>query len=265
MKRKFLFLGIVVVIYALYDVVTASETSETNTLAIANLSAHDFFTTERAKYLLFLPDNYKPAGTNRWPAILFLHGIGESGTNVWVTTVHGPIKFIEKHPDFPFILISPQCPVEQKWDDQIVLKILDEVEDRYAIDTNRIYLTGLSMGGYGVWSLATTYPERFAAVAPISGGGDTLGFIICTSTGRAKFLKNLPFWAFHGAKDTTVSVSESERMINALKNFGCADVKLTIYPEAKHDAWTRTYDNPELYEWFLEHDRNSNAANAGAR
>lgn len=244
--------------FALYDAVRASDILKTNPLATAHLSAHEFFATERAQYLLFLPETYKPATTNRWPAILFLHGIGESGTNVWLTTAHGPITFIEKHPAFPFILISPQCPVGQKWDDQIVLKLLDEVEDMYAVDTNRIYLTGLSMGGYGVWSLATTHPDRFAAVAPISGGGDTIGFIICASTGKAQLLKNLPFWAFHGAKDTTVSVSDSERMINALKTFGCTDVKLTIYPEAQHDAWTETYDNPELYEWFLEHDRHSN-------
>jgi len=135
MRKTILFLGILVAVFALYEVVTASETSETNTPAIPNLSAYDSFTTEQAKYLLFLPEKYKPAGTNRWFAILFVHGTGESGTNLWVTTVHGPTKFIEKHPDFPFILFSPECPIGQKWDDQVVLKILHEVIDRYAVDT----------------------------------------------------------------------------------------------------------------------------------
>lgn len=247
--------------------VSAAELVPVVSPAVANLTAHDFSTTETSRYLLFLPKNYSPNTAVHWPAILFLHGIGESGTNVWAAAKHGPVKFIEKHPDFPFILVAPQCAAGQKWSDQLVLKILDDVVSRYAVDTNRIYLTGLSMGGFGVWSLATTYPERFAAVAPVCGGGDTLGFIVCTSRGKGAALRNLPFWAFHGAKDAIVPVSESERMVAALKAHGCTNVKLTIYPQTDHDAWTETYNNAALYDWFLEYEKISPASptNCGPR
>lgn len=222
---------------------------------IANLSVQHCTVTQQAQYFLFLPQNYDGAATNRWPVILFLHGLGERGTNIWVTTVHGPLQYIKTHPAFPFIFVAPQCPGE-KWSDEAVLGVLDQVEANYAVDTNRVYLTGLSMGGYGVWGLATAHANRFAAAAPISGGGALLNIIVDRLLPeKTQALKDLPVWAFHGGKDPVVPVSESERMVAALKQFGCKDVKLTIYPDAGHDAWTQTYDNPELYAWFLQHTR----------
>jgi len=224
--------------------------------AITNLSARKFSETIRADYLLFLPKGYAATGTNRWPLILFLHGSGERGTNVWKTTTHGPTKFIEKNPGFPFILVTPLCPNGHKWSDEVVLGILDQVVAKYAVNTNRIYLTGLSTGGFGTWSLATTYPERFAAVAPICGGEGSIGVVLSMmDKTKAPALKNLPVWAFHGAKDTVVPVEESERMVKLLKKVGVKEVKLTIYPEATHNSWTQTYDNPDLYKWFLAHEQ----------
>ena len=123
------------------------------------------------------------------------------------------------------------------------------------IDENtRIYLTGLSMGGYGTWTLGAAYPDKFAAIAPICGGGETITVLL---SGRSKkpALNSLGVWAFHGGKDNVVPVSESERMVDAMKKAGCQDVKLTVYPEANHDSWTATYNNPELYDWFLKHER----------
>ena len=108
---------------------------------------------------------------------------------------------------------------------------------KYAVDVDRIYLTGLSMGGYGTWRLATAYPERFAAIVPICSGGDP------EKVGR---LKDMPIWVFHGAKDTVVSPEQSEKMVDALKAVG-GNVRFTLYPDAAHDSWTQTYDNPELY------------------
>jgi predicted peptidase len=222
---------------------------------VANLSVQNVSIAQHARYTLFLPKNYGSRAGERWPLLIFLHGLGERGTEIWKTATHGPIKFIEQHPDFPFIFASPQCPGE-KWPDEMVLGIIDHIAARYAVDTNRIYLTGLSMGGYGVWSLATGHADRFAAVAPIGGGGEMAGIIIAgLLPEKTRPLQNLPFWVFHGGKDPTVPLSESERMVAALKNFGCKEVKLTIYPEAKHDAWTETYNNPELYAWFLRHER----------
>jgi predicted peptidase len=207
----------------------------------------------KAKYLLFLPDDYDGKSANRWPLILFLHGIGERGSDPWKVKAHGPPKVAEHMTNFPFIVVSPQCPNGQWWSNEILATLLDEVIAQYKVDTNRIYLTGLSMGGFGAWNLALEFPERFAAVAPICGGGNPY-YPNAYSGARKAALKSLPFWAFHGDKDTSVAPAESERMVSALKKFGC-DVKLTVYPGVGHDCWTQTYNNPELYEWFLAHER----------
>jgi predicted peptidase len=120
--------------------------------------------------------------------------------------------------------------------------------------TNRIYLTGLSMGGYGTWDLGLTYPERFAAIAPICGGGQLIT-VNLSSRDKGPALKTLGVWAFHGGKDPVVPLEESQRMVAVLKKAGAQDVKLTVYPEARHDSWTETYKNPELYDWLLKHER----------
>jgi predicted peptidase len=136
----------------------------------------------------------------------------------------------------------------------MLLALLDEIAAKYAVDTNRVYLTGLSMGGYGTWALGLTYPERFAAIVPICGGGQMIG-VILSSRDKGAALKSLGVWAFHGGKDPVVPLEESQRMVDALKKAGVPDVKLTVYPEAGHDSWTETYKNPELYEWLLKHER----------
>ena len=210
-------------------------------------------TTVSANYLLFLPQDYDQKKSKRWPLILFLHGAGERGTNVWLAAVHGPPKIVKTKPDFQFIVVSPQCPSGQTWNNDTVMALLDEITAKYKVDKSRVYLTGLSMGGYGSWSLATAYPERFAAVAPICGGGDPIRILVADKKTLGQ-LKSLPIWAFHGAKDDAVKLEQSEQMVNAFKKIG-NDVKLTVYPEAGHDSWTEAYNNPELYEWFLKHDR----------
>ena len=222
---------------------------------IANITAKTFTQKLSLGYTLFLPKGYDANGKKKWPLMMFLHGSGERDGNVWRVNFHGPTKYIEKHPDFPFILVSPQCSPGCKWSDDSLLGLLDEVIAKNRVDTNRVYLTGLSMGGYGTWSLATTYPERFAAVAPICGGEGNIGIVLSLHDDNKKkdALKRLPIWAFHGAKDNVVDVTESERMVALMKKAGNRNVKLTIYPEVTHNSWTRTYDNPELYEWFLKY------------
>ena len=207
-----------------------------------------------AQYLLFTPKGYEPKGSKQWPLILFLHGAGERGTNLQKVTVHGPPKILKNRPDFPFLVASPQCPNDQLWSNEALLTLLDELIAKHAVDTNRIYLTGLSMGGFGSWSLALNHPERFAAVAPICGGGNTIE-VLLASRKKGEALKRLPFWVFHGAKDPVVKLEESERMVAALKKAGVKEVELTVYPEAEHDSWTVTYNNERLYEWFLKHER----------
>ena len=205
-------------------------------------------------YLLFLPRGYDAKAEKRWPMILFLHGAGERGSDIWKVAVHGPPKNVRTHPDFPFIVVSPQCPEDQIWSREALLKLLDETTAKYAVDTNRIYLTGLSMGGYGTWELGLTYPNRFAAIVPICGGGETIS-VLLPGLDQGPALKTLGVWAFHGGKDPVVPLEESQRMVDALKTAGAQDVKLTVYPEAGHDSWTETYNNPELYQWLLKHSR----------
>jgi predicted peptidase len=199
--------------------------------------------TLSCKYLLFLPEGYGQK-RRRWPLIMFLHGAGERGDDLDKVKKHGLPKIVENRRDFPFIVVSPQCPEGYTWDEnELLVNLLDDILTRYSVNKNRVYLTGLSMGGFGTWSLAAAYPERFAAIAPICGGGSRL------MTHR---LKDVPIWAFHGAKDNIVPLNESEEMVDAVKSQG-GDARLTVYPDAAHDSWTATYDNQELYSWFLKH------------
>ena len=206
-----------------------------------------------ANYLLFLPKDYNKSRSKRWPMILFLHGAGERGNNIWLVGKHGPPKIVRAKPDFPFVVVSPQCPAGQTWDKDVVISLLDEAVKKLRIDPTRIYLTGLSMGGYGTWNTGLAYPERFAALVPICGGGDPLTLRLLDRR-KTEALKTLPIWAFHGAKDSTVRLVESERMVEAVKRLG-GDVNLTVYPDAGHDSWTESYNNPELYDWLLKHSR----------
>jgi predicted peptidase len=217
--------------------------------------------TVGADYLLFLPKDYDSSASKTWPLMLFLHGAGERGSDLELVTKHGPPKLVKERPDFQFIVVSPQCPAGQTWDDDTVLALLDEVMRQHKVDPSRVYLTGLSMGGYGTWRLAARAPERFAAIAPICGGGDPIP-IVLSGPERRKALQTLGVWAFHGAKDPVVKLEESEKLVSAYKRIGNADVQLTVYPEAQHDSWTETYNNPKLYQWLLAHQRE---AASGAR
>ena len=142
----------------------------------AGQTAQKFFLERRqvlaADYLLSLPENYGADTSKRWPLILFLHGAGERGTNIWLVAKHGPpkIELAKKE----FIIVSPQCPPGKIWSNDLLLALLDDIETKYAVDLHRVYLTGLSMGGFGTWSLGLSHPEKFAAIAPICGGGEII-------------------------------------------------------------------------------------------
>ena len=206
------------------------------------------------KYLLFVPKGYDSDSAKRWPLMLFLHGAGERGNDISKVTTHGPPKNVAQDSDFPFILVSPQCPEGEIWSNDILLGLLDEVIGTCRVNTNRIYLTGLSMGGYGTWDLGLSHPERFAAIVPICGGGDLIT-VLLTDGSKKQALKSLGVWAFHGGKDPIVPLEESQRLVDILKRVGTTDVRLTVYPEAGHDSWTETYNNPQLYQWLLSHER----------
>lgn len=194
-------------------------------------------------YLLSLPADYGKTKKS-WPLVLFLHGSGESGSDLTKVKAHGPPRLVETNGPFPFILVSPQSS-GRGWNPDVLNALLDSLLQQYRVDPDRVYLTGLSMGGYGTWTLAAAHPEKFAALAPICGGGNP------ADAGK---LAKLPIWVFHGAKDPTVPLRRSEEMVEALQAAG-GNPKFTIYPDAGHDSWTVTYENPEFYTWLLAQKR----------
>ena len=196
-------------------------------------------------FLRYLPEGYAEEREKRWPLLLFLHGLGERGKNVELVKKHGLPKLIEEGKTYPFVIISPQCPDDEWWNVLALEALIEKLTEKYRIDRDRIYLTGLSMGGYGVWALAQRHPERYAAVVPICGGGEIR---------HAAAMRDLPLWAFHGAKDQTVPLKRSQEMIDGIKAAG-GSPRLTIYPELAHDSWSETYANPEVYTWLLSHQR----------
>lgn len=205
------------------------------------------------EYYLSLPLQYEETEDD-WPIIMFLHGAGERGDSLEFVKKHGIPRIVSEMEDFPFVTLSPLCPEEDWWLNRLedLKYLLELIIEQYRVDRSRIYLTGLSMGGFGTWHLAAEYPELFAAIAPVCGGGlGILGF-----PERVAELKNVPVWAFHGKKDNVVPVEETLVLVRQLKAIG-GDVQLELYPEAGHDSWTETYSRPELYEWFMSKRRSS--------
>jgi len=208
-------------------------------------------------YLLFLPREYGQDPEKRWPLMVFLHGIAKRGTSLEdleLLKKDGPPMIVEEQLDFPFIVLSPQCPPDSYWEPQLekMERLLDEVASTYAVDGDRIILTGLSLGGYGAWHWVLDSPSRFAAVVPIAGGhmpgSDEVPGNICD-------IRDVPIWAFHGGADDAVAPRQSEVLVEALRACG-SDVRFTLYPGAAHDtSWKLAYADPDLYEWMLEQRR----------
>lgn len=205
----------------------------------------------RLRYLLYLPAAYR-ATAELWPLVLFLHGSGERGDDLSLVERHGLPRLLAQPADRPFIAIAPQCPADTRWSMHLesLAALLDEVSARERVDPARIYLTGLSLGGSGAWHLATAYPERFAALAPICGSSDWLG----GTTEPLCRLRDLPVWVFHGAQDQVVPLAHSQRMVEALRACG-GNPRLTIYPEVGHNSWNQAYADPALERWLLQQRR----------
>ncbi|HEU4376811.1 MAG TPA: PHB depolymerase family esterase, partial [Telluria sp.] len=173
-------------------------------------TSHTATVRVKIRYLTFLPKTYSAKGAPV-PLIIFLHGSGERGNDLNKVKAWGPPAIADKDPAFPFMVVSPQVPEGDWWHANLVKGVIDEVLAKYNVDRSRVYLTGLSMGGYGAWDVASRYPEYFAAVAPICGGG------IPFQVGR---MKHVPTWVFHGMKDDAVPERESARMVAALQAAG---------------------------------------------
>lgn len=198
---------------------------------------------QELRYLLYLPPGYDQDTSRQWPLMIFLHGSGESGTDLQKVKTHGPPRLINEGRSFPFIVVSPQAT--NGWQNFQLIGLLRQLKSELRVNADKVYLTGLSMGGYGTWNLATEYPGEFAAIAPICGGGDT---------SKAWTLRHMPVWCFHGALDNVVPPVSSTRMVEAVKRYN-PSARLTMYPDANHDSWTVTYGNDSLYTWLLAQNR----------
>ncbi|HQV95516.1 MAG TPA: dienelactone hydrolase family protein [Anaerolineales bacterium] len=205
--------------------------------------------------LLFLPSNYGKDPAQKWPLILFLHGSGTSSSNTDTLLFEALPQILGFTPDFPFIVLSPQLtgkPGDEYWfQDKVeesVFSLLDEATAAYAVDTTRIYLTGVSIGGNGVWEYGLSHPERFAALVPVMGFvGDTTGFHVPADICD---LKDKPIWAFHGAIDTIVPLEAEQSLVDALKACN-GNIQFTVYPDGDHDISGKVYQDQELYAWML--------------
>jgi poly(3-hydroxybutyrate) depolymerase len=193
-----------------------------------------------SQYLLYLPEGYESG--DDVPVMFFFHGAGERGSNINVLKNNGPPMLIEQGKDFPCVVVSLQCPADVWWRTDHILLFMDHVLDTYTVDTDRIYVTGLSMGGFASWALGGARNDIPAALVPICGGGDP-------ADGPA--LAEIPIWAFHGDADTTVPLWRSEQMVNAAIRAGGTDVQLTIYPGVGHNSWTPAYNDPAMWEWMF--------------
>ncbi|HKJ80039.1 MAG TPA: prolyl oligopeptidase family serine peptidase [Prolixibacteraceae bacterium] len=213
-----------------------------NTMTAQQKSHSTNVTTEtKMNYLLYEP----PGSLEKAPLLVFLHGGGEGGNNIEAVKKHGLPMLVENGKVFPFYILSPQNPYEKGfWDDRAVAELIDKIVKEYPVDESRIYLAGLSRGGYGAWRLAMNNPGRFAAMLVICGASAPDNY--------AGWIKDIPVWVFHGEKDQTIPASESINMVKALKEQG-AEVKLTLYPDAGHDSWTEAFNNDEVFEWLLSH------------
>jgi predicted peptidase len=204
-------------------------------------------------YLLFLPAKYGVDDQESWPLVMFLHGIGERGSSQRTLPSlkrYGPPKIVEQDRDFPCVVVSPQCPSDSYWWEQLDLleSLLEEIVETLHIDNKRIYLTGLSMGGYGTWHFGLRSPDRCAALVPIAGGyiheSREIPETICG-------LKHVPIWAFHGSADTVVLPYQTEILVEALQACG-SSVRYSLLEGADHDqSWERAYANLEMWSWML--------------
>jgi predicted peptidase len=202
----------------------------------------------RISYLLFLPGDYEKNISTRWPLILYLHGGSLRGTDIESVRTLGLPHKLEREPNFPFVVVSPQCPPGEIWTDVGALNaLIDRVQADYRIDPDRIYLTGHSMGGRGALYLAFRLPQRFAAVVTLSP--------LSPITAWKENLARVPLWIFHGKADMLAPVADTEELVRGIESVG-GHPRLNILPERDHFILD-IYDRPEIYEWLMKQKRDS--------
>jgi len=216
---------------------------------------------QKLPYRLLKPAKLDPG--QKYPLVVFLHGAGERGSDNDKQLIHGVPQFVVNREKYPCFLVAPQCPDGKRWVEvdwsadshtmpkepgevgELTLKLIDALIWNMPVDRKRVYITGLSMGGFGTWDLLARCPGVFAAAAPVCGGADEA---------TAVSVQRVPIWAFHGAKDTAVKPARSRNMIAALVKAG-GSPKYTEYPDVGHNSWDPAYVTPELYGWLLSQQR----------
>lgn len=216
-------------------------------------------------YRLLKPKDFSPGKKQKYPLVIFYHGAGERGDDNKKQLVHGMKDFASDTimRQYPCFVVAPQCPNDSQWVDvpwsddshtmpeqptapmRMSMELITSLEKEFPIDDDRLYVTGLSMGGFGTWDAVQRNPKRFAAAVPICGGGDLA---------LAKSICNVPIWAFHGGEDTSVKTRRSRDMIQALKEAGGAP-RYTEYTGVGHNSWSATYRDPALYKWLFAQKR----------
>lgn len=198
-------------------------------------------TNNELGYILHKPSNTK----EKKPLIVFISGDGEKGTNIEKVKIHGPFKYLKTH-ELDAYILAPQCKEDENWSIESIYELILKIQKENKIDPDRIYVTGLSSGGWAAWNLALTYPDKFAAIVPISGFVDLIQLeSVCK-------IANIPTRIYHGLLDDVVKVDYAIDVYKELKKCNPKDVQLTIFDDANHDSWTRVYDNPEIYNWIFK-------------
>jgi predicted peptidase len=207
-------------------------------------------TKAKYKYLLYLPKTYS-AGKKKYPLVIYLHGGSQRGNDLSKLKGYGLPGLVSKGKDFPFIIASPQCPADRYWSTENWFDSLyEELVSKYRIDTNRVYLTGISIGGFGTYITAMDHPDKFAALVALCGGCND------ADTPRICSLSHIPIWAFHGTADNKIPISETERIVRGLQNCR-GDIRFTRIPGAGHGIEYLYETKPEIYSWMLRHRRKS--------
>jgi predicted peptidase len=213
------------------------------TAIFSQLQSHkaEVSSQNKVNYLLYTPIQKQ----NSYPLVVFLHGGGQSGSDINLVKKHGLPKLISEGRNFPFYVFAPQNPNKLGlWDDQIINTMVDRLVDSLPINRKQIYLTGLSRGGDGIWRMAINNPNKYAALISVCAANIPIVYLSWTP--------NLPVWFFHGEKDNIVPVEQTKKAYEKLKKVN-PKTKLTLYPEADHDSWTKTFENNEIYDWLLSH------------
>lgn len=245
MGRLFALLG--------FLLVTSCKSQEAPNLISSDFTAN---ITEALAYYLYFPKDYEPEGEASFPILLFLHGGGEAGGELKAIKKSGPPRLIVEGKEFPFLILAPQHPHAKKWWNTAAVKqLLDEVVAKHNIDTDRIYLTGLSRGGGAAWELAVNYPETFAAMAVVCGMAPVpyAGWVN----------KEMPIWVFHGEEDEAIPFYESANMVEKLESMS-HPIRFTRYPGVGHNAWDKAYATEELYDWFMAQEKKVTVVHQGA-